>query len=612
MGFRSHKRGIQIASAVMMGMFGIAMLITGILFLKNNIFEASKGNREVIATVNGIKIYRDDFERETYSLKNQLNEINQQKMQQLAQAGVNTDNIKNIPDEIVNQYVLQLLINKEILLSSAKNLGIRVSGSTVNKEFKAYQKQSKLGKDEFSQYLRSVGYNVTSFKKMIKDQKTVDKMREKLFSNDKITDEEIKNCVENAYRRKFSHEKITPLVELSDGYVLELFKGPTSAFKDVGLSLLPQLTKTALTKVNDKNDILILTATSGDTGKAALEGFKDVDRTKIMVFYPNDGVSVVQKTQMQTQEGKNTKVCAIHGNFDDAQSGIKELFVDNKFKKQLLEKNIKLSSANSINIGRLIPQVVYYVVAYLDLVNNKKINLGDKVNFVVPTGNFGNILAGYYAEQIGLPINKLICASNNNNVLYDFLTTGVYDKNRDFLKTVSPSMDILISSNLERLLYYVSGRDNEYIARLMKDLKETGRFEVTPEILSIIKEKFQAGYTTDEDTKEIIKKIYNKDNYLLDTHTAVAYKVLLDNLDKNHANIVLSTASPYKFTESVYSSLNTPSNEDEFTLMEKLHEQTKVDIPENLQGLDKKEIRHKDVINKEDMKKYILEKLGEL
>ena len=432
----------------------------------------------------------------------------------------------------------------------------------------------------------------------------------KLFVD--FTDEEIKNCVENAYRGKFSHEKITPLVELSDGYVLELFKGPTSAFKDVGLSLLPQLTKTALTKVNDKNDILILTATSGDTGKAALEGFKDVDRTKIMVFYPNDGVSVVQKTQMQTQEGKNTKVCAIHGNFDDAQSGIKELFVDNEFKKQLLEKNIKLSSANSINIGRLIPQVVYYVVAYLDLVNNKKINLGDKVNFVVPTGNFGNILAGYYAEQIGLPINKLICASNNNNVLYDFLTTGVYDKNRDFLKTVSPSMDILISSNLERLLYYVSGRDNEYIARLMKDLKETGRFEVTPEILSIIKEKFQAGYTTDEDTKEIIKKIYNKDNYLLDTHTAVAYKVLLDNLDKNHANIVLSTASPYKFTESVYSSLNAPSNEDEFTLMEKLHEQTKVDIPENLQGLDKKEIRHKDVINKEDMKKYILEKLGEL
>ena len=406
-----------------------------------------------------------------------------------------------------------------------------------------------------------------------------------------FSDEEIKKCVEEAYRGKFSHENITPLVGLKDSYVLELFNGPTSAFKDVGLSLLPQLTKTALTKVEDKNDILILTATSGDTGKAALEGFKDVDRT---------------------QEGKNTKVCAIHGNFDDAQSGIKELFVDEEFKKELLSKNIKLSSANSINIGRLIPQVVYYVVSYLDLINTNKIKLNDKVNFVVPTGNFGNILAGYYAEQIGLPVNKLVCASNNNNVLYDFLTTGVYDKNRDFLKTVSPSMDILISSNLERLLYYISGCDNAYIAKLMKDLKETGRFEVTDEVLDKIKDKFQAGFADDEQTKETIKAIYEKDNYLLDTHTAVAYKVLLDNLDNEHASIVLSTASPYKFTESVYSSLFETHGEDEFTLMNKLHEQTKVVIPENLRDLDKKEIRHKDVINKEDMKKYILEKLGDL
>ena len=344
--------------------------------------------------------------------------------------------------------------------------------------------------------------------------------------------EEIKECVENAYRGKFSSGNITPTVKLEDGYVLELFHGPTSAFKDVGLSLLPQLTKTALNNSNDKNDILILTATSGDTGKAALEGFKDVPRTKIMVFYPNDGVSVVQKTQMQTQEGQNTKVCAIHGNFDDAQTGIKNLFMDEEFKKLVLEKNIKLSSANSINIGRLIPQVVYYIVSYIDLVKNNEITLGEKVNFVVPTGNFGNILAGYYAKQIGLPVNKLVCASNSNNVLYDFLTTGEYNRNRNFLKTVSPSMDILISSNLERLLYYVSGCDNEYIESLMTDLAQNGSYKVNDEVFSKIRETFSTGYATDEQTKEVIKNIYEKDGYLLDTHTAVAYKVLLDNLDE--------------------------------------------------------------------------------
>ena len=393
---------------------------------------------------------------------------------------------------------------------------------------------------------------------------------------------------------------------------MELFNGPTSAFKDIGLSLLPQLTKTALTKVKDKNDILILTATSGDTGKAALEGFKDVTGTKIMVFYPDDGVSTVQKMQMQTQEGKNTKVCAIYGNFDDAQSGIKELFTDEELKKQLLEKNIKLSSANSINIGRLIPQIVYYIVAYVDLIKEQKITVGEKINFIVPTGNFGNILAGYYAERIGLPINKLICASNSNNVLHDFLTTGIYNKNREFLKTISPSMDILISSNLERLIYYMSGCDNKYVDKLMEDLKETGCYKVNDDILRKITDKFQSGFADDNTTKKIIKDIYKKDGYLLDTHTAVAYKVLLDNPDKEHINVVLSTASPYKFTESVYSAINGISDKDEFELMKELNKKTQVSIPENLKDLDKKEIRHKDVIKKEDMKKYILEKLGEL
>ncbi|AME08973.1 MULTISPECIES: threonine synthase [Gemella] len=459
--------------------------------------------------------------------------------------------------------------------------------------------------------LRDLGKNKLDLKGLVgKNYYEIAEEVLKLFVD--FSRQEIKDCVNNAYRGKFSDENITPLVKLSDGYILELFNGPTSAFKDIGLSLLPQLTKTALTKVKDKNDILILTATSGDTGKAALEGFKDVTGTKIMVFYPDDGVSTVQKMQMQTQEGKNTKVCAIYGNFDDAQSGIKELFTDEELKKQLLEKNIKLSSANSINIGRLIPQIVYYIVAYVDLIKEQKITVGEKINFIVPTGNFGNILAGYYAERIGLPINKLICASNSNNVLHDFLTTGIYNKNREFLKTISPSMDILISSNLERLIYYMSGCDNKYVDKLMEDLKETGCYKVNDDILRKITDKFQSGFADDNTTKKIIKDIYKKDGYLLDTHTAVAYKVLLDNPDKEHINVVLSTASPYKFTESVYSAINGISDKDEFELMKELNKKTQVSIPENLKDLDKKEIRHKDVIKKEDMKKYILEKLGEL
>ena len=431
----------------------------------------------------------------------------------------------------------------------------------------------------------------------------------KLFVD--FTDEEIKNCVENAYRGKFSHEKITPLVELSDGYVLELFKGPTSAFKDVGLSLLPQLTKTALTKVNDKNDILILTATSGDTGKAALEGFKDVDRTKIMVFYPNDGVSVVQKTQMQTQEGKNTKVCAIHGNFDDAQSGIKELFVDNEFKKQLLEKNIKLSSANSINIGRLIPQVVYYVVAYLDLVNNKKINIGDKVNFVVPTGNFGNILAGYYAEQIGLPVNKLICASNNNNVLYDFLTTGVYDKNRDFLKTVSPSMDILISSNLERFLYDLTGCDDKLVSEWMKELNTNGSYEVSADVKAKMQEMFTAGCCDDAETMATIKKCASEYDYVIDTHTAVAksvYDKYVAQTGDTTKTIIASTASPFKFNQSVLIALedhNAVVGKDEFTLLKELSEKSNMQIPKSLYELKDKSVVFDLVCDKDEMQQIV-------
>ena len=425
----------------------------------------------------------------------------------------------------------------------------------------------------------------------------------KLFVD--FTDEEIKNCVENAYRGKFSHEKITPLVELSDGYVLELFKGPTSAFKDVGLSLLPQLTKTALTKVNDKNDILILTATSGDTGKAALEGFKDVDRTKIMVFYPNDGVSVVQKTQMQTQEGKNTKVCAIHGNFDDAQSGIKELFVDNEFKKQLLEKNIKLSSANSINIGRLIPQVVYYVVAYLDLVNNKKIILGDKVNFVVPTGNFGNILASYYAKQMGIPIGKFVCASNKNKVLFDFFETGKYDRNREFYVTTSPSMDILISSNLERMIYRIAGNDAKQCAKFMAALTKDGEYVITDAMKAELSEFFGA-FGSEEETAVKIKEVYDKEGYVMDTHTAVAavaydkYKAATG--DDKTPTVIASTASPYKFTRSVMEALGEEHKDlDDFGLVDALSALSGVPVPRAVEEIRTAPVLHDRVVDAVDM-----------
>lgn len=427
-----------------------------------------------------------------------------------------------------------------------------------------------------------------------------------------FTDEEVDRCVEQAYRGKFSDPEITPLVKTSDGYVMELFNGPTSAFKDVGLSMLPQLISTALKKTGAKQDILILTATSGDTGKAALAGFKDVERTKIIVFYPYKGVSAVQERQMRTQEGKNLKVVAIKGNFDDAQSGVKEIFVDDDFKKEMAEHNITLSSANSINIGRLIPQMVYYFYAYRTLVKDGAVKRGEKVNYVVPTGNFGDILAGYYAKMVGLPVNKLVCASNNNNVLYDFLKTGTYDRNRHFLKTLSPSMDILISSNLERLLYYISGCDNEYINGLMNQLKETGVYKVTPEILKKLQDEFDYGYATDEDTHKAIKTVWEKDRYLIDPHTAVAYSTLLKNKDNEHVNVVLSTASPYKFTNSVYSSFHEDCDVDEFELMRRLNKETGVKIPSNLENLDKKPLLHSDVIEKAAMKEYVLKKAQEI
>ena len=420
----------------------------------------------------------------------------------------------------------------------------------------------------------------------------------KLFFS--FDEKKLKSVIEKAYS-KFSTSKITPLVELKKSYILELFHGPTSAFKDVALTLLPHLIQLALEGTNQ--EILVLTATSGDTGKAALEGFKDVAQTEIIVFYPKNGVSKVQELQMRTQEGKNTKVCAIEGNFDDAQTGVKNIFLDKNLQKKLGDK--KFSSANSINIGRLTPQIVYYIVSYVELVKNNKIKMGDKINFVVPTGNFGDILAGYYAKKLGLPVNKFICASNNNNVLYDFLTTGTYDRNREFLKTISPSMDILISSNLERLLYDLSGADDKYIKSLMEDLNKNGKYQVNDEILKKIKEQFGAGYATDEETAKTIKKVWEEEKYLLDPHTAVAYKVMLEQ-NLSEPTVVLSTASPYKFCASVANALLNIHDEDEFVLMQKLYETTKVEIPENLRNLKSKEILHSDIIKKEEMPEYVL------
>ena len=420
--------------------------------------------------------------------------------------------------------------------------------------------------------------------------------------------DKIKECVINAYTNKFSNDEITPVVKVGENYVTELFHGPTAAFKDVALSILPHLMTASYEMNHMDGEVIILVATSGDTGKAALEGFKDVKGTKIIVFYPDGGVSQVQKAQMVTQEGKNTFVCAIKGNFDDAQTGVKNIFSNDKINNELSAKNQVLSSANSINIGRLVPQIVYYFYSYMKLVETEAVKSGDKVNFAVPTGNFGNILAGYYAKILGLPINKLICASNENNVLYDFINTGVYDKNRKFYKTISPSMDILVSSNLERLLYYLSNKDNDTVKMFMEQLNKSGKYEITNEMFKKLNEDFYAGCVFNEDVEETIKTVYEKFGYLIDTHTAVAYKVINDykiNTGDNTLCIVLSTASPYKFSKSVYKSLFGRAGDDEFKLMEEIWAESGTSIPKNLRNLQNKTVIHKDICNVNEMDNYV-------
>ena len=410
--------------------------------------------------------------------------------------------------------------------------------------------------------------------------------------------------VANAYTDKFETEDLTPSVSVGDSTVLELFRGPTSAFKDVALSMLPQLLTAAKREKGVEEDIMILTATSGDTGKAALVGFRDVPGVRICVFYPYGGVSQVQRAQMVTQEGNNVAVCAVRGNFDDAQTGVKQIFTAFQGKKL----PFRLSSANSINIGRLAPQVMYYFRAYKDLLAAGKIKLGDKVNFSVPTGNFGDILAGYLAKKMGLPVGTLICASNANNVLTDFIRTGTYDRRRPLLKTTSPSMDILVSSNLERLLYLLSG-DTKLVASLMKQLKEEGAYTVPDALKAAIQKEFWAAYCDDARAAEIIGRVYREQHYLCDPHTASGFAAAEDYRNETGdltPMVILSTASPYKFPAAVLSAIGGDTGGDEFEQMERLQQMTGVPIPAPLASLKGKKELHTDVIEKEAMSTYVL------
>ena len=423
--------------------------------------------------------------------------------------------------------------------------------------------------------------------------------------------EDMSGLVRRSYAHKFETPDLTPLVQAGDACILELFRGPTAAFKDVALSMLPQLLCAAKRQLGDDSTTVILTATSGDTGKAALQGFCDVPGTKILVFYPQQGVSAVQKAQMVTQNGSNVTVCAVEGNFDDAQTGVKMAFAACAGSPVLRQAGITLSSANSINIGRLAPQVMYYFKAYGDLVRRGKLRVGEPVDFVVPTGNFGDILAGYLAKKMGLPVGTLVCASNANHVLTDFFKTGVYDRHRPFLKTASPSMDILISSNLERLLYFVTDGDTEAVAGWMRQLQAEGRYSVPAFVLKKLQQEFWAGYCDDAAASASISALWKEHHYLCDTHTAVAWNVAQQYKAAKRSDapmVVLSTASPYKFPAAVSAALGGDLCENEFETMEVLQRMTGVPIPANLQGLTRRPILHTDCIAPRQLTDYVLEK----
>ena len=430
---------------------------------------------------------------------------------------------------------------------------------------------------------------------------------------DDFTEEELKNCIDKAYDSKFDTEEIAPLVKAEGAYFLELFHGATIAFKDMALSILPHLLTTSAKKNDVKNEIVILTATSGDTGKAALAGFADVPGTRIVVFYPKNGVSPIQEKQMVTQKGANTHVIGIKGNFDDAQTGVKNIFGDKELEKVMNNAGFQFSSANSINIGRLVPQIVYYVYAYARLLANGEIKAGEKINAVVPTGNFGNILAAFYAKNMGLPINKLICASNENKVLYDFFTTGEYDRNRDFVLTTSPSMDILISSNLERLIYRIAGNSAEKNSELMASLKETGKYEITADMKAQLSD-FYGNYADEAKTAEEIKKVYDACGYVMDTHTAVAsavYRTYVEETGDTKKTVIASTASPFKFARSVMTAIDSKyADMDEFELVDELVKVSKTPEPKAVTEIRTAPVRHTTVCDKTEMEATVKKFLG--
>ena len=442
-------------------------------------------------------------------------------------------------------------------------------------------------------------------------QETAYEVMSRFFTD--FTEEELKHCINSAYDSKFDTEEIAPMVEADGAYYLELFHGSTIAFKDMALSILPHLLTTSAKKNQVKNDIVILTATSGDTGKAALAGFADVPGTKIIVFYPKNGVSPIQEKQMVTQKGDNTFVVGIYGNFDQAQTGVKKMFTDAELAKEMEAAGYQFSSANSINIGRLVPQIVYYVYAYAKLYANGAIEKDEAINVVVPTGNFGNILAAFYAKNMGVPIAKLICASNENKVLYDFFVTGTYDKNREFMLTTSPSMDILISSNLERLIYRIAGNDAEKNAQLMRMLVTEGAYEITAEMKENLVD-FYGNYASEAETSETIKDLYDKTGYVIDTHTAVATTVLKKYQKENADNaktVIASTASPFKFTRSVMNAIDAKYDTmDDFELVDELSKIGNVAVPQAIEEIRNAEVRHNTVCEVDEMPAVVKKFLG--
>lgn len=428
-----------------------------------------------------------------------------------------------------------------------------------------------------------------------------------------FTEEELRNCINKAYDSKFDAPEIAPLVKKGNSYYLELFHGSTIAFKDMALSILPHLLTTAAKKNGVTNEIVILTATSGDTGKAAMEGFADVPGTRIIVFYPKDGVSPVQEKQMLTQKGENTAVVGIYGNFDDAQTGVKNIFNDKEMKEKLAGAGFQFSSANSINIGRLVPQIAYYVYAYLRLMEAGEIQENEQINVVVPTGNFGNILAAYYAKEMGIPIARFICASNENKVLYDFFRTGCYDRNRDFRLTNSPSMDILISSNLERLIYKIAGNNAEKNRNFMEQLGAEGKYEITEEMKEKLRE-FYGNYANEEETEQTIRQVYEETGYVLDTHTAVGkavYEKYKKETQDNTKTVIASTASPFKFTRSVMTAIDKKYEDmEDFQLVDELSELAKIPVPQAIEEIRTAEIRHNTTAQVSQMAETVMEILG--